>query len=311
MSPQPPSDTIFAHPVMWPTALAVIGSTQALRLAEHRAGKDCNGGGMCELTVVDQAGLDLPDVEAFIAASATAKPLVPVTLILGYKSLSEWTAFTGYLAEAEYGSKRRTAKLTVLDDLPLRGTKITKFAVEKAAQDIAEALLAEAGIDNHDIDLTGASLLKKEVAKNETVLDLLNRLRDTAKIRFGWWFDAAGKFIWKPWEQIAAAETYVFTRGINVVKLSPADADELANDEADTDADKITPLTDPNEPAGPTYELETIPHPWLGPWSVVKLAGYEDSPARAKDGYYRVDTIEHRGGNETRALLTIRRLADE
>lgn len=312
MSPVPSSDTVFSQPVMWPTASARIGAVTAVRLGEHRARQDCTGGGgSCELQLVDQAGLSLPEVDAFLEAPADAKPLVPIVLTLGYKGYGDWDVFTGHLAEAEYGSRRRTLQLRALCDLPLRGTRVTEFAVEKEPQAIAEALLAQAGITDYDVDLAGASSLKKEVSKNETALDLLYRLADTAKIRFPWWIDAAGRFIWKPWSPITTAETYIFRRQVNVVTLSPGEADELATDEAYTDQDTVTPLTDPNEPPGPTYELETIPHPWLGPWHVIKLEGYEEAPARAKDGYYRVDAIEHRGGYETRSVLTIRRRADD
>ena len=231
MSSIPPSDTIFEQPVMWPTASATIGSTKALRLAEHRALKEySDGGGSCELSLADQAGLSLPDVDAFIAAPPDAKPLVPVTLTLGYKGFGEWVVFTGWLAEAEYGPRRLTARLTVLDDLPLRAMRITKFAVEKQPQDIVAALLAAAGWTAAiEVDLSGAATLKKDVAKNETALDLLGRLRDTAKIRFPWWIDAAGRFIWTPWYVMGSEKTYIFRRQVNVVSLIPNESDETAD----------------------------------------------------------------------------------
>ena len=293
------------------------------RLSEHQATKSCTSpGGTCDVTIVDQAGIDIAGLNEFIAAPANAKPLMKCILNCGYKGdpasplTGQWINWTGYLNRAEYGFRNQVLRLSCIDDKPLIDTKIVKFSLGQTPQKAVEELLAAAGIADYYVDLSGAKTMRYNVAKNQTVKDLLGEIMNSAKIQFCWWFDWSGKFIWAPWEEVTGDFPGHFNFGyrVNVVKIAPVEADLITAGEIKEDKDKTKPVFDSGEPMGPIYDLETIPHPWIGPWYVVKLSGYANgakelkTPPRAKDGLYRVDSVTHRGGQESRTAMRIRGL---
>jgi hypothetical protein len=296
---------------MAPYAIVTLGGVEVeARLGDYRALKSVvSPSGSANVTLAAKGGVISPALDAFLAAAPGEKPFLPFTLETGYAEIGGRVVFTGHVNKATPKEGGLLVEIEALDDLALRRFQYKKSEFAATLPEIIEEIVVDSAIADHDIGVT-SGVMEHAVQDGTSPLDLLSSLQSNREfeIPFTWYWTAFGKFVWRPWTPPAQDQVFTFQYRVNIVELVPDEENDTVASEVETKQAKSAAYEAwaAGEPQGPSYTLETIPHPWIQAGDLVRLA---DHPIAA-DGDYRVDEIEHlHQGGRTRSVLAIRRMA--
>lgn len=230
-----------------------------------------------------------------------------VSIQMGYLGVGVWPVFTGYAVEDDGKTRGR---VECQDDSALLeqtesgavvksgGKKeLKKFArthrVAWSAAEVVEFLLAEAGVEAHEVQLDTPRVISPYVMKRKTVREHLRDAAERFEIPYSYWFDADGVFHWHPprWPAVPAA---LFEYGVNIVDIVAGGG---------TPFDAVpAPWQDETHVGEPT-RLETLPEPALRPGMSVTV---RDPALPGGVGDYYIEQARHVIGDSSRSYFELR-----
>jgi len=146
-----------------------------------------------------------------------------------YNGYPEWIIFRGYLTKVRL---ENTLTLVCRPDWPLTQTRLKLWMGRVKAYEWVQRLIKNAGITDSVVDRAalGFTLEHAVATKDQTTLDVLNRLRERAEkelahrhgideASFPFWFDCAGRFNWLVQPSGEPAFKFAYAKNISRLRV--------------------------------------------------------------------------------------------